>query len=54
LARPPSVPIASLSNQPEYEVRTAALQVAGEPDLSIWWLHGYATGEVDLIAVKSS
>ena len=49
----PSVPIAELSNQPEYEVRTATLPVEGEPDVSIWWVHSYATGAVDLIAVTN-
>ncbi len=51
--RGPSVPIAELSNQPEYEVRAAALNVEGEPDVVIWWLHDYATGDVDLIAITS-
>jgi hypothetical protein len=49
----PSVPIAELSNQPEYEVRTAALEVQGEQDVRIWWIHVYATGDVDLIAVTN-
>jgi len=44
---------AELSNQPEYEVRTAALPVEGERDLSVWYLHHYATGDVDLIAVTN-
>ncbi|MBV8160912.1 MAG: hypothetical protein JO265_08315 [Acidimicrobiia bacterium] len=48
-----SVPIAELSNQPEYEVRTATLSVEGEHDISIWWRHVYATAGVDLIAVTS-
>ena len=51
--RAPSVPIAELSQQPEYEVRTAALPVEGEPDVVVWWLHDYATGHVDLIAITS-
>jgi len=51
--RAPSVPIAELSNQPEYEVRSAMLPVAGEPDVQIWYLHDYATGDVDLIAVTN-
>jgi len=49
--RAPSVPIDELSNQPEYEVRTAALEVPGEQQVVIWWLHDYATGDVDLIAI---
>ena len=31
--RAPSVPIAELSSQPQYEVRTAALEVKGEQDV---------------------
>jgi hypothetical protein len=51
--RAPSVPIAEVSNQPEYEVRTAALEVEGGQDVRIWWIHVYATGDVDLIAVTN-
>jgi hypothetical protein len=51
--RAPSVPIAELSKQPEYEVRTAALEVQGERDVVVWWLHDYATGDVDLIAISN-
>lgn len=47
----PAYPIAELSKQPEYEIRTAALEVSGEADVVIWWLHDYATGDVDLIAI---
>jgi len=43
----------SVSDQPEYEVRTAALEVEGEQDVRIWWIHVYATGDVDLIAVTN-
>lgn len=50
---PPSVPIAELSQQPEYEVRSATISVEGERDITIWWLHVYATGVVDLIAVTN-
>ena len=35
------------------EVRTATLDVEGEHDLSIWWLHDYATGGIDLIAITN-
>jgi len=49
----PSVPIAELSNQPEYEVRVAAVDVAGEPPVVVWYLHAYATGNVDIIAVTN-
>jgi hypothetical protein len=51
--RAPSVPIAELSSQPVYEVRTAALEVEGEQDVRIWWAHVYATGDVDLIAITN-
>jgi hypothetical protein len=51
--RAPSVPIADLSNQPEYEVRSAALEVEAEHNVRIWWIHVYATGDVDLIAVTN-
>jgi len=51
--RAPSVPIPELSQQPEYEVRTATIAVQGEGDLSIWWLHVYATETIDLIAVTN-
>ncbi len=51
--RAPSVPIAELSNQPEHEVRTAALEVEGEQDVRIWYLHVYATGDVSLVAVTN-
>lgn len=51
--RAPSIPIAELSNQPEYELRTAHLAVAGEADVQVWYLHAYATGRVDVIAVTN-
>ena len=51
--RAPSVPIAELSNQPEYEIRTVELPVAGEDDVHIWYLHDYAKGQVDLMAVTN-
>ena len=51
--RAPSVPIAELSNQPEYEVRVAAVDVAGELPVQVWYLHAYATGNVDIIAVTN-
>lgn len=51
--RAPSVPIAELSSQPEYELRTAALEVEGEQDVQIWYLHIYATGDVNLVAVTN-
>jgi hypothetical protein len=51
--RAPSVPIAELSNQPNYEVRTASLPVDGENSVHVWYLHAYATDDVDLIAVTN-
>jgi hypothetical protein len=52
--RSPSVPIADLSNQPEYEVRVAELAIEGEePPVRVWYRHVYATGHVDVIAVTS-
>jgi hypothetical protein len=51
--RAPSVPIAELSDQPHYEVRFAALEVAGETDVHVWYRHEYATGDVDLIAITN-
>lgn len=52
--RSPSVPIADLSDQPEYEVRQASLDVEGEErPVRVWYRHLYATGAVDVIAVTS-
>ena len=52
--RSPSVPVEVLSNQPEYEVRQAALQVEGEDrPVQIWYRHTYTTDVVDVIAVTS-
>lgn len=51
--RAPSVPIEALSHQPEYEVRTAALDVAGEQPVRVWYRHFYATDVVDVIAVTN-
>jgi hypothetical protein len=52
--RAPSVPIEVLSNQPEYEVREAGLEVDGEHRLvRIWYRHFYATDAVDVIAVTN-
>lgn len=50
----PSVPVAALSEQPEYEVRNAALTVEGEErPVSVWYRHVYATGAVDVIAITN-
>ncbi len=51
--RAPSIPVAELSNQPEYEVREAALEVPDEPDVRVYYSHAYASGNVDLIAVTN-
>lgn len=55
-ARPwaaPSIPIPEMSNQPEFEVRTAPVDVPGEQHITFWWVHVYATGIVDLMAVTN-
>jgi hypothetical protein len=52
--RSPSVPIADLSDQPEYEVRVAELAVKGEEHpVRVWYRQIYATGEVDVVAVSN-
>ncbi|MBK5223452.1 MAG: hypothetical protein JJE52_11375 [Acidimicrobiia bacterium] len=52
--RHPSVPIEVLSNQPEYEVREAALVVEGEQrPVNIWYRHIYVTDVVDVITVTN-
>jgi len=51
--RSPSVPIPDLSTQPEYEVRVAALHVPGESPVWVWYLHAYATGNLDIVAVTN-
>lgn len=51
--RSPSVPIPDLSNQPEYEVRVAAVDVADEPPVWVWYLHAYATGNVDIVIITN-
>ncbi len=37
--RAPSVPIAELSAQPDYEMRTAVLDVQDEAGIELWWVH---------------
>jgi hypothetical protein len=49
----PSVPIAELSLQPDYEVRYALLPVGDEVAVEIWYRHEYATEDVDLIAITA-
>ena len=51
--RAPSTPIPGLSDQPTYELRIATIDVPGEPPVAIWYLHVYATDDVDLIAVSN-
>jgi hypothetical protein len=52
--RSPSVPIAELSSQPEYEVRQATLEIEGEKlPVRVWYRHIYATDAVDVIAITS-
>ena len=55
--RAPSVPIAELSNQPEYEMRTVALPVTGEDEdedeVHVWHRHYHATGKVDVLNVTN-
>ena len=48
------MPIADLSNQPEDEMREAALEVEGEErPVRIWYRHIYATDVVDVVAVTN-
>ena len=49
--RAPSVPIDELSDQPEYEVRVAAVEVVDEQPVWVWYVHAFATRHVDLIYV---
>ena len=49
--RAPSVPIAELSQQPEYEVRAATLMVDDELTVQVWYRHIYADDAVDVLAV---
>jgi hypothetical protein len=52
--RSPSMPITDLSNQPEDEMREAALEVEGEErPVRIWYRHIYATGVVDVVVVTN-
>ncbi len=49
--RTPSVPIAELSQQPEYEVRSATLIAADASTVQVWYRHFYADDAVDVLAV---
>ena len=51
--RAPSAPIAALSIQPEYELRVAAVDVPDEDAVWVWYLHVYATGDFDIVAVTN-
>lgn len=51
--RAPSVPISELSSQPEYEVRSASLDIPSEMPVRIWYRHVYATDAVDVIAITN-
>ena len=51
--RAPSTPIPELSHPPQYEFRVATISVPREPPVSVWYLHVYATGDVDIIAVTN-
>ncbi len=42
--RAPSVPIGELSNQPEYEVRTALLTDDGGLQVQVWYLESWRHG----------
>lgn len=46
----PSIPLAELSSQPEYEVRTAT--VPGSGGVVVLYQHFYATNEVDVLSVR--
>ncbi len=49
----PSVPVEEMSDQPNYEVRTAVIPVRPGVDVQAWWRHEYATDAVDIIGVTS-
>ena len=51
--RAPSVPIEELSNQPEYEIRVAAVEIEHEDAVWVWYLHADATGDIDNVAVAN-
>ncbi len=51
LWRAPSVPIAELSQPPEYEVRAATLIVAEQSAVQVWYRHFYADDTVDVVAI---
>lgn len=47
----PSVPVEEMSDQPNYEVRTAVLELRSGIEVQAWWLHEYATNAVDIIGI---
>lgn len=40
-----------LSHQPDYEVRTASLDVGDTAVVTVWWAHVYANTQVDILAI---
>ena len=34
-------------------MRVGALDVSGEPPVWVWYLHAYATGNLDIVAVTN-
>lgn len=49
----PSVPLAELSGQPDFEVRSVVLLVPGGHSIRIWYRHTYATGDVDILTMTN-
>lgn len=49
----PSVPIAQLSEEPEYQVRAATLRLPTDATIQIWYRHFYVTDAIDVIAITS-
>ena len=47
------MPLQEISNQPEHQVRYATLPVPGEHSVWIWYVHVYATDQVDITAVTN-
>jgi hypothetical protein len=50
--RAPSTPIPDLSAQPDYEVRTAELDLPGGSVVQVWYRHTYVTRLVEVIACR--
>lgn len=47
----PSIPVVEMSNQPDYELRTAVIEVDPGIEVQVWWINEYATGAVDVVGV---